>query len=77
VSIRVIGASGGLELQGIGVRTVPAGRTLIVPLQTVSGVPVSAVVVAKDGTFVAAGASYVGDGAGYAATLGVPIMGSG
>lgn len=77
VSIRLIGASGWLELPGAGLRTIPAGRTVVVPLQTVSGVAVSVVVVAKRGTFVAAGASYVGDGAGYAATLGVPMTGAG
>jgi hypothetical protein len=73
VSIRVIGENGALELPGAGSRTVPAGRTVVVALQTVSGVPVSAVVTAKDGTFVAASASYVEDGAGYAATLGLPM----
>ena len=77
VSIRLIGANGGLELPGAGLRTIPAGRTVVVPLQTASGVAVSAIVVAKRGTFVAAGASYVGDGAGYAATLGVPMTGAG
>ncbi len=77
VSIRAIGANGTLELPGAGMRTIPAGRTVIVPLQTVSGVPVSAIVAAKDGTFVAAGASYVKDGADYAATLGVPMTGAG
>jgi hypothetical protein len=77
VSIRLIGANGGLELPGTGLRTIPAGRTVVVPLQTVSGVPVSAIVVAKSGTFVAAGASYVEGGSGYAATLGVPMTGAG
>jgi hypothetical protein len=77
VSIRVIGANGTLELSGAGLRTIPAGRTVIIPLQTVSGVPVSAIVAAERGTFVAAGASYVKDGAGYAASLGVLMTGSG
>jgi hypothetical protein len=77
VSIRLIGANGRLELTGAGLRTIPAARTVVVPLQTVSGVAVSAIVVGKGGTFVAAGASYVGDGAGYAATLGVPMIGAG
>jgi hypothetical protein len=77
VTIQLIGASGRLELPGAGLRTIPAGRTVVVPLQTVSGVPVSALVVGKGGTFVAAGASYVGNGVGYAATLGVPMTGTG
>jgi hypothetical protein len=75
VSIRVIGENGSLQLADLGPRTVPAGRTLAVPLQTVTGIPVSAIVRAKHGTFVAAGASYVSDGAGYAATLGLPMTG--
>jgi hypothetical protein len=76
VSIAAIGANGRLDLAGNGQRTIPAGRTVVVPLETASGVPVSAVVTAKDGTFVAAGASYVEDGAGFAATLGVPMTGT-
>jgi hypothetical protein len=77
VSIAAIGANGRLELPGNGQRTIPAGRTVLVPLETVSGVPVTAIVTAKSGTFVAAGASYEGDGAGFAATLGVPMTASG
>jgi hypothetical protein len=75
VSIRVIGENGPLQLAEVGARTVPAGRTVVIPLQTVPGAPVSAIVSAKDGTFVAAGASYVSDGAGYAETLGLPMTG--
>jgi hypothetical protein len=77
LSIQVIGANGALDLPGTGARTVPAGRTLLVPLQTLTGIPVSAIVRTKVGTIVAAGASYVDDGVGYAATLGLPMTDSG
>jgi hypothetical protein len=73
VSIRVLGETGFLDLPGTGRRTVPAGRTLILPLQTSSGPGVSAVVTADRGTLVAAGASMVGNGTGYAVTLGLPM----
>jgi hypothetical protein len=77
LSIQIIGANGTLELPGTGARSVPAGRTLVVSLQTATGFPVSALVRTKHGTIVAAGASYVDDGAGYAATLGLPMTDSG
>jgi hypothetical protein len=77
LSIQIIGANGTLGLTGIGARTVPAGRTLVIPLRTSTGFPVSAIVRTKVGTIVAAGASYVDDGAGYAATLGLPMTDSG
>jgi hypothetical protein len=75
VAIRLIGGNGTVQPPEIGSRTVPAGRTVVIPLETGTGIPVSALVRAKDGTFVAAGASYVGDGEGYAATPGLPISG--
>jgi hypothetical protein len=77
VSIRVIGANGSLDLPVVGTRTVAAGRTVVVPLLTPADTPVSVVVTARSETFVAAGASYVGDGVGYAATLGLPMTGLG
>jgi len=77
VAIRVIGDNGSLQLTGVGSRTVSAGRTVMVPLRTATGLPVSAIATSKDGTFVAAEASYVGNGTGYAATLGLPMTGLG
>jgi hypothetical protein len=73
VTLQAIGENGYLDLPGLGQVTVAAGRTLVVPLQTATGSPVSVVVTAQEGMVVASGSSSVADGAGYSATLGLPM----
>ena len=71
VSFTVIGARGGAAL---GAVTVPAGRTVTIPLApTVGKRAVSVLVTASEGTIVAASVSYSSGGKGYAATLALPM----
>jgi hypothetical protein len=54
--------------------TVPAGRTLTLEMSgTFSSEPLSAAVVAKDGTIVAGTVSSTSNGNGFGATTGVPM----
>jgi hypothetical protein len=73
VEIRLLGSSGSLFAANRTL-TVPAGRAVTVDLAQMAGtVPVSALVTATTGTVVVGGASYGPGGAGYAATLAVPV----
>jgi hypothetical protein len=74
LSFRLLGGRGPVAGSGIPSITVPAGRTIALSLVSATGgAPVSVVVSASGGTIVAAAASYSLGGAGYAATLGLPI----
>lgn len=74
VTIRLLGPNGPVSAAGLQSFQVAPGRTVRVPLPpTVEATPLSAVVVAAEGTVVAAGASYSRGDRGYAATLGLPI----
>jgi hypothetical protein len=74
LSVQLIGADGPVDSTRFSAVLVPAGRTLSLVLGGVTKAgPVSAVVRAESGTFVAAMASYGRSGAGYAVTLGLPM----
>jgi hypothetical protein len=74
VALSYVGRSGPIEHQSGDSVIVPAGRVVTVDMSSVSGrAPVSVIVTATEGTIVAGCASYSLDGAGYAATLGLPI----
>ena len=72
VRYRFLGPRGPVgDPTGVAV-TVPAGRTLVVPVSALAGATPVAVVISADGTLVAAGASSTATGA-YAAVLGLPM----
>ena len=74
LGVRLIGEDGIVEARGFSSIEVAPGTTKVLRLPTgPHGRPVSAVVTARDGTIVAAAASYSSLGRGYAAALGVPI----
>lgn len=76
VTITLIGGDGVVQAASPATGTVPipAGRTVAIRLSpTGAGPPLTALVVSRDGTFVASAASYSLGGAGYAATLGIPL----
>ena len=76
VAITLIGEDGVVPpaSPAAGTVTIPEGRTLSIRLsRTGAGPPLTALVVSRDGTFVASAASYSLGGAGYAATLGIPL----
>jgi hypothetical protein len=72
VRIRLLGESGEV-LSSFGVIDVPAGREALVPVSVAGTVPVAAVATAAGGGIVAGGFATSGAGAGYAATVGLPI----
>lgn len=73
VEIGLLGSSGSLFAANRTL-TVPAGRAVTVDLAQMAGTtPVCALVTATSGTVVVGGASYGSGGAGYAATLAVPV----
>jgi hypothetical protein len=72
VSFELIGRNG--PASAIRERTILSGRTIRIALPPQGGRPVSALVTARGGTIVAAGASYSSDRSGYAATLGLPML---
>ncbi len=74
VAITLIGAGGIVPAPSLASVEVLPGRTAEVPLASIAGVrPVSALLTTTHGTFVAAGASILTTGAGFAATLGLPM----
>jgi uncharacterized protein DUF5719 len=75
-TILLIGSKGPVGAGDVATFHVPGRRTITVSLSSAGRGPLSAVVAAKGGTVVVAGASYSLGGSGYAATLAVP-MGSG
>jgi hypothetical protein len=74
LSVQLIGSTGPVEAPRLSAVLLPPGRTLALGLGGLAnGAPVTAVVRAEQGTFVASMASYGRQGAGYAVTLGLPM----
>jgi hypothetical protein len=74
LSVTLIGPDGAIVSSRFSAVLVPPGKTTSLALAGVAkGGPVSAVVRAEGGTFVAAMASYGRGGVGYAVTLGLPM----
>jgi Family of unknown function (DUF5719) len=74
LSVQLIGANGVVETSRFSAVALPPGRTLALGIGGLtSGAPVTAVVRADQGTFVAGMASYGRQGVGYAVTLGLPM----
>jgi Family of unknown function (DUF5719) len=74
LSVQLIGTDGAVPAPRLSFVLLPAGRTITIGLSgPAKGRPVSALVRAESGTFVAGGASYARGGAGYGVTIGLPM----
>jgi hypothetical protein len=74
LSVQLIGSNGAIDASRFSAVLLPPGRTLALGLGGLAnGAPVTALVRAEQGTFVASMASYGRQGVGYAVTLGLPM----
>jgi hypothetical protein len=74
LTVQLIGTDGVVPAPRFSSVVLPAGRTISIGLSgPAAGKPVTALVSAEAGTFVAGGASYARGGAGYGVTIGLPM----